>query len=430
MKRKNNKQLFESGWKNEGFMSRCLPLRLTPDSDTNLSLLALYDRFKDGINAVNHRLFDKVKNDTLDFNALRTTPVLTSLQKENKDILQGKLGFELSRSWRGIINMSRRMFYGFKTRNKSQLPHRAPRIKRGKAICLEEGAVSHKNDILSIATFGPGDGKEKGKRIRVGYAVTEPARHLIPLIPKNCGGNLKYLADSREWVFYARVKLPIKWSFEPVSPLGFDINKTSQYFMTFSEPIEFNGVMTRFVPHTPRMKKLIAKLKYLNQEIKSEEVRHKQRRYLRRKVENIHNILKKLCRAICKQVLAWCLKNKSLLCIDKLGCGARTGSFCQDKVISILTEECENNGYPFVHVHTPWTTKVCFKCKEKRDRARNGRDPHHIECPTCGLLPSHENASCNIAEWGWKVWQDGVEVVSAELATKYKRKLLVAEESK
>jgi hypothetical protein len=232
------------------------------------------------------------------------------------------------------------------------------------------------------------------------------------------GGNL-VINKKNQSKFIVQIKYPIKWKYEPKQFLGIDMNKDPRYWMVFNKKIEF--YKKSIISKPKKIKELENEILLLNNQ-KNEKnlVKAKQRRWIRKKIEKKHKQHNEMCKIYCEEIIKFCENNEFALAIDHLTCGADTGSFGQDKLVHNLVLLCEEKGIPYILVPTPYTSKVCFKCKSKtKDENRTG---DKIKCHVCNkIINAHCNASNNIAYFGKSIMNKGISEFRKDRDKKYKK---------
>jgi transposase len=407
---------FDEKWNIKPYKDRCIKFFLNP---TNHDIKVLDDfvkNYDDGINYMSSVVYSKIKEGTLSWDEVRrkrNSKLTGKLWKEYESYLESNFGLYKPRHKRGVASLALRFYRGYGARN-CKLPSTPPRIRNKNSISLEDGTVRLVDDKLNICVHGIFN--DKPLSINVPYDVPKGMAYKIKYVLKQPGGQLIVKNDKR--YFVARVKVPFLWSYKPKGSLGFDLNKTPDWFITLSDPINFNEEVCKKLPHSKLVSKLAKRLVALNKEIKNKEIKSSQRRAIRRKWKAVHRKLHKACHDYCTQIINHVKENQLLLCIDNLACGAKHGSFGQDKILKTLIEMCENMRIPFVCVPTPHTTKACSKCGEKcNDRPRHDK----IICPNCGELSAHYNGAENVRDWGYRIWKDGIEFFNKWHDEKYRR---------
>lgn len=419
------RDMFDGEWKINPFKDRGLKFFLKPSQAQELTLKDFLGISKKAIHRLSQVIHKNLSNGllTVDDIKSRNSKIATKIWHSDNEFLEKEFGLKAARQKRGATFIALRLYRGYEKRN-STLPPTPPRPRSNNAIYLEEGVIKHidgtsmDNGAFSIKVHGIVDGKPKVEEIL--YTIPKGMFYKKPYLADPPGGNITY--KNNQWYFVARTRIPIKWQYEPLAALGFDLNKTPSWFIALSEQIMYNGIMTDRLGHSKKIEKLTKKLVALNKEIKDKDpatkLKSSQRRAVRRKVQAAHKKLEKECMVYVNDILDHVINNKLLLCIDPLSCGARHGTFGHEKVWKILTKLCEDRGVPFVHVPTPHTSKCCYQCMTECDRPRVDK----LVCPNCGELPAHTNASSNIKNWGWRIWGDGMASFNKWKKENFKRK--------
>lgn len=401
----SNKQFekFNNKWKIKPVKLRGIKFFLDVTPQQEKLLIEYQSRHKSAVNFMSQQILTKLKDKSITLENVsrsRDSKFANSLWKNDDAVnrhLEQTLGLYKERQKRGTTFLALRFYRGYNKRNK-ELPDKSPRLRTWSKIYLEEGIVSYKKDHLNFSIH-----EKNGKfsrKLKIPYKIPKGMIDNLQYLSDGFGGNLSN--HKGKWHYTALAKIPFRWQYEPVSALGFDLNKTSQYFITFSSSIMFNDKEKDKLGHTSEMKKAQKLLVDLNEQLKSK-IKSSQRSAIRQKVIKAHKKLEKLCLPYCEAIIAHAVKNKQLICIDPLSCGAKTGSFGQDKIVSLLTKMCEDRCIPFVHVPTPHTSKACNRCMKECERPEVDK----LICPDCGELDAHRNASFNITAWGLMIWNDG-----------------------
>lgn len=401
------KEKFNDKWSTSPTKKRGVKFMLAPTDEQHQTMLEYQVRHKEAVAHMAAVILKKLQDGSVTQEQIepqRNSKFADSLWKTEDKHLTKTLGLTKSRQKRGACFLALRFFRGYLKRN-NKLPKELPRLRHTKATYLEDGIVKDKSKgkaegIFRMSVHGRGE-KKKAPHIDIDYTIPKGMMYKKSHVPDDFGGNLVRSGD--KWWFTAVATIPFEWQYEPEQAIGFDLNKTPKFFITLSEKIKFDGEERDTLPHSKAITSHAKKLTKLNEEIKDETLTSKQRRAVRKKWHKAHLKMERLCKPYCDQIISQAKEKKALLCIDDLSCGARTGSFGQDKVVSMLTKMCEDQGVPYIAVPTPYTSKVCNKCKAKGERP----NPDVVECPNCGTVAAHHNAAKNIAEWGMKIWKEG-----------------------
>lgn len=397
----NKKDLIEKqteNYKISTTKSRCVKLELKDFNNTYFDFIIPYQQMFS-------KLIFKNKN-TIDFKKLDTADhIFLDVVEEIKE----KENITISAIKRQLIRPVLRRYKSYITRNKRFPGY--PIAIRDKGLDIYDGCVEANKENKQISfSFHY---KKTNKPEVFSYKSLGTMYKLEPFIKNNPGGQLKFLKNKT--FFTCRVEVPVVWKYEPVDFIGFDFNKTKETFMTFSNNINLFGEITDIIPKThlllTQARKLDEELKELN---KIKQKKHK----IRIKIKKTHARHEKLFISIVDKVIDHCEKNKVCICIDNLTCGARTGSFGQDKVKKLLIKNCENKGIPFVIVPTPYTTRLCNKCEHLHDTIPP--DIREFNCNSCRVnLLRDPNSAINIEKRGKQIWEIGIGKVDDIFKEKY-----------
>lgn len=392
------REKFDSNWSNLPFKFRGMRLLLNPTDEARGILERLNLKFRDGYHHIS-----KTVHQFLEENGLSKINTRGFEDNFNKHPRLFDLGLVFHRWRRSVCYEVVCAYDSYRKRNKKNAK-RPIQLKGGKAIVVKDDIVDIiSNNEINLVIDGP-QVKKAYTRITIPFTVHPSIVNRIQYISSYSGGSI--FCRHGQWVFSTKATIPYEWTYEPVHSIGFDLNKTGKTWLTFSEPFEFDGDQKQSIKLPTEIKKVIERIRTLNREISNREIRSAQRSAVRRKWKACHQRLEKLCYPICDRILNYVVKRKLLLCIDGLSCGARTGSFGQDKIISFLVKRCEDQGIPFVVVPTPDTTKTCSFCGNMKKLLPSERD---YECDTCGLMIGRDvNSAINIAMRGWDIWHNGI----------------------
>lgn len=400
-KKQKVREQFDEKWRDAPFLRRCIKYFLSLTDTQEIKLLDYQTAHIEGVNYNVADILDGlVKGNITEKELAKSGTVLADKFKNaNKEFLE-KLGLLSARQQRSATLHAQRLLKGYKSRNGS-FPATPPRLRKKNTISLTDGVIKEKENILVITTLN-------GEKLKVLFEIPKGFLKNKLYKSKSFGGNLKNKISKRgrHWEFVVLATPPIVWQYEPIGKIGFDLNKTDKYFIVFSDNINMHGDV---IPHTKDMKSVIESLIHLNasldgvDKLTGKKVKSSQRSAIRRKIGQAHKKLGRLCMPYCRLIIDWAIKNKLLICIDDLSCGADSGSFGHDKIVKTLVKLCENESIPFVCVPTPHTSKSCNQCGKECERKHD-----KLTCPDCGEINSHKNGAINIANWGWKIWEAGM----------------------
>lgn len=315
---------------------------------------------------------------------------------------------------RGLIQYVSDRIISFTNRNRRDIQKGTkkisfPAIKR-KDIQLKNQIVDldFKNNTLNLIVF-----KNTDPQGRFPKLIFDPDNsflsHKNGLGSSKCklfGGNLIL----KRHVFVACTSEEKSFSYKPVGSIGMDINKTSESFITFSQPINGKSIFTKpeeIINIEEELKKLNNKLssrfKKGRKVLKTGErpFNSKVARPLRKKVEKLHTTHTNLINSFLREVgiIDFVKDNNLLLCLDGVKCGQNLGTFGQDKINPFLIKECENKSIPFILPPTKNTSRRCAVCNHinKKNRATQS----NFQCVQCGHKDhADKNAAKNTARTG------------------------------
>lgn len=402
------KQQFEKDWNSRPFKIRNI---VSTIEDKEGRLKKFSENYRIGANICSCELLNLLTEGKVVLNQIKHESYPDHFRKTPKIAAElEKLGFNWARQQRSVATIATRFYKGYAKRNsklKKSVPNRPSVLRGNKAIHLKDGVVKNiqKNSITMNLLYG--------ETVVLPANIPENMLYKLQYLPQTPGGNL--IEKNGLYRYVSLVKIPFEWKYQPIRPLGFDFNKTKNEFMVFSEEIGIGKKKSK-VLYNKYIDNLQNKLKEFNDLINSK-ITSRRRRCLRKAVKRLHRRLKKLYIPICTKILDYVEANQLLLCIDDLTCGAKTGSFGQDKVRLLLCEMCENRRIPFVKVPTPYTSKACNICKSKAERIKTAK----ILCPKCGEIEAHFNAALNIRDFGWEIWEKGQASVRERVVKLYKK---------
>jgi hypothetical protein len=261
-----------------------------------------------------------------------------------------------------------------------------------------------------------------------------------PKKPKmTLGGNLTYYPKTKSYCFVAAIDVIFKQKYKPRKYLGFDLNKTPEHWIVFSDK--------SIIPMPETIKNKVQSIEMVvdNLALKSKKVserththihketgevfnvqqrskkttvfrqdgsevnnvrevfpkhnRPKSRRSVRKAWKKLHQQLKSQVAIVAQEIIKKTEKSKSVLCIDSVKGGQQTGTYAQDYLIPELIKLCQNKGIPYYVIPCAYTSRTCNKCgHEEKDNRKTTED---FECLKCGHKEiSHINAAENIRDAG------------------------------
>lgn len=261
-----------------------------------------------------------------------------------------------------------------------------------------------------------------------------------PKKPKmTLGGNLTYYPKTKSYCFVAAIDVIFKQKYKPRKYLGFDLNKTPEHWIVFSDK--------SIIPMPETIKNKVQSIEMVvdNLALKSKKVserththihketgevfnvqqrskkttvfrqdgsevnnvrevfpkhnRPKSRRSVRKAWKKLHQQLKSQVAIVAQEIIKKTEKSKSVLCIDSVKGGQQTGTYAQDYLIPELIKLCQNKGIPYYVIPCAYTSRTCNKCgHQEKDNRKTTED---FECLKCGHKEiSHINAAENIRDAG------------------------------
>ena len=402
-----NRNQFDQDWKTKPFKDRGFKFFLKPDDETNKILDEYRLVTTRAINCLSQHIHAQLSNETLSIGDIesKNSAIATKIWHSYDEHLTNIIGLHKARQKRGATFIALRLYRGYLNRNK-KIPKTPPRSRSKNAIYQEDGVIGH---VIGTASTGflditvHGLENEKPRVVRVPYELPKGMLYKKPFLKEPLSGNLIKQGD--KWFFVARTRITFDWVYQPTKSIGFDLNKDPNWFITLSEAIDYCGKQVDRLKHSKVVSRLSKRLVVLNKALKTEKLKSCQRRAIRAKVQSAHRKLKKACMIYIDPIINHVTSNNLLLCLDPLSCGARHGSFGQDKVLETLKKVCEDRRIPFVRVPTPHTSKCCHNCWHECDRPNNDT----CVCANCGSIPAHRNGAWNVAKWGVYIWHNGLK---------------------
>lgn len=369
---------YQPGWKREGFKNRAVKI-------------FIYDKIIDEIKESYIERFNK-------FSKIIYQELQDGLDISAAGIAGYALADELIKKYKTEINVNSsawretiarpviERYRSYLNRNKEQITNILS-FNENTAIRLGRNVISIKKDKLEIKKA------DETKRHIIDYKTFGTMRNYIPYIVST-GGNLK------DNVFVARAKIPIHWKYLPNNFIGIDINKRKDVFCVDSN--------LEIYPRSLELEDIISQLKKLNKEINSREIKTKQRKRRRLRVQKLHRKMDKLIQSYVNKLIQKTVSTFSCLCIDSITTGAQNGSYGQDKLIPSLIKECENRRIPHVCVPPGYSSRLC-SCGGLLPTKARSKDKKEISCPDCGTQDADINGAKNIALFGSYIWQHGLQ---------------------
>lgn len=394
---------FDSLWKAKPFKYRVVKYFIENSDEVD----DFYNsNYKPILKHFSNEIYRRLLDGTLTVSELKSKNFPTRL-KRDKDI-QDEYGYKEKGQispLRAIAFHAVEPYKSYFSRNKkmpskSIIPrNRSIRVKDS-LLCKNDGLINIKDGqgLIPLKYFIPGTmGKYENK-----------------IESKSIDG---WMFKRKSWVLARKATIYFKWRYQPENSLGFDINKTKESFMVFSKQLKCFSSDT--LASDKNIARQAERLLNLNKEVKSKNIKSSQRRAVRKKVKATHNKMNKLItEIICLPLLEEVIENKFLLCVDPLSCGAKHGSFGQDKIVAQLTTLCENLAVPFVKVPTPYTTKQCSYCGGFNEKLTP--KIRHWCCEFCKTEHIRDkNAAMNVEKNGYDIWKAGATEWSKDFEEKY-----------
>jgi hypothetical protein len=401
---------FDANWKTRPFCSRSVPVLLAPKKEHYAALRRCTDRFELSVNRILDYIHEGMRSGRVCRKDLSRDNCDVAIMDPNHEFLMEVWG-DFQRLRRMAVQFACRIYKSYLRRNKKS-PRSKPRFDRTKAIPFKGECVKDLNP-----------GERRGKlRFRLHADETVDIDYFVPGSKKtlfnkrHCkvemGGNLE-LTRGR-YVYKPMATIPIHWQYIPERADGFDLNLQRGEFIRLQDFV---------IERDQELQERVDQLKKLNERVKVKKhkdkkgrpvegcINSRQRRPLRYKVKDLHKEIGRLCEPICRRIADFIKSRRSMLCIDKISPGAKTGSFAHDHIIRILIRICENEGIPFVLVPSYHTSSVCQHCDSPVHR-----DGNHAYCFTCDKwYNAHENAVAVITARGWAIWDESLAVVNKQV---------------
>ena len=219
---------------------------------------------------------------------------------------------------------------------------------------------------------------------------------------QNYAGNMKFYKRNGkqygEFVISYKQKVPMQYDAENI--LSFDLNCSEEDFLVFN-----NG----YIEAMPEgMIDDLKKIKEYNDLSNSENIRSRERRSIRHKIEKIKNVLDAKLSVVNDKIIEMAKNNKCCIAIDGVvGIGKHKGEWGQEFLTLGLAKKCENKGIPFYIIPTVNTSRRCSSCGyvDKKNR----EETEKFECLNCKYSSNaHLNAAENIAWIGRTFLNKGI----------------------
>jgi len=356
---------------------------------------------------------------------------------------------------RSVLSDVCQRIVGYYNRN-GRISKNPPSLSEGSNIKLVDGVVrppklivdeeTGENTIeatgcLKIAGLGPKASNRRYDQIKLRYEI-----------PKNCLKNIEHIYKPRKkgdnkgklvthfggyfakkkdkWIWKPAITVPYEL-YKPLDVVGTDFNKIDgKYWLTFSKPVPFNGVLDEIILCPRDLQKRIKLYNQLSSEKNAKEDSKQKgkmkyvydRRVRKRIQEKMNKLEKKILKRlypILKEVVLYIKDKQWLLSIDEMATGTIGANVGQDWIRKIFIELCENLCVPYFLPPTAYTSKTCPICyhinKEKDDKEKD------IDvCKACGhKFITHKVAAEWTAVLGWHGWRkkriDMKEYIETEL---------------
>ena len=434
MNKRNLTQVQNEEYKNGTYKSRAVKLEIAQKDKIQFNFIfPLYNLFS-------KKVFKDLKGKRLrlDTGELITIENLDPLSMADhvyvKEVaeIQTKNEYNASFIKRSIVKQVLERYRSYIKRNK-KMPFHPIIFKNDRNFQIYSGCVKSidiKNKKININFYYEDD----PRNISLDYSSVGNMVNLEKYL-KGGGGYIIFSnrKNKKRIFFVPRAKIPVDWRYQPKKFIGYDMNKSKETFMVFSEKIKF---AQRKIDVISKKSKLFHNIVFLEGELKKanegirkalEEKNRKLRKRLKTKarlsVIEWHDRLEKAYEEIAKDIVEGVVQQKACLCIDYISPGAKHGSFGQDKMIGHLVKLCENNSVPFVLVPSAYTTRICNKCGHMHGkidvRIRN------FVCSNCNSeLARDKNSALNVAKQGKDIWELGIPEANKRFKETYKETFL------
>ena len=235
--------------------------------------------------------------------------------------------------------------------------------------------------------------------------------------------------------------------YEPKDFIAFDVNKTKQYYLTFSDGniiersdeiqnlLDIKDTLNLIIKPPKVDKEVYDQYKttpinvatvlkgmkaieeynpvwarYIQDKIDKSDGKYfciisKQRRNIRGYHERCYKHIKKLLRKIAVSIIQKAEENQMGIAIDNITTGAKMKEYGQH-ISRIFIEECRNRKIPYYTIPSGYTTQMCNECKFKDKK--NKIDSDNFKCIKCGNESvTHKNASKNIHDIAIELFENG-----------------------
>ena len=224
------------------------------------------------------------------------------------------------------------------------------------------------------------------------------------------GGNI--IMDQKCFVSGVDVDFDLKYN--PVSFIGFDLNKDVNDWICFSDGSK--------IPAPEHIKNQFEKIRDLNKQLDKDKklpvvdrkYRSKDRRKIRREWQEAQRELRCFVNGVAEKIVNRVMLKKQCLLIDSVTTGQKMGTFGQDHLIPLLQTKCENLGIPFYVVPCKGTSATCSSCGHvhgytKEEKKLYRPTTTEFKCQSCGAkIDAQYNGAVNVRDYGKEMYDAGV----------------------
>jgi hypothetical protein len=257
---------------------------------------------------------------------------------------------------------------------------------------------------------------------------------------KTFGGNLKYHPKTKSYSFVAAVEVPFIQKYIPSVCFGFDLNKTPEHWIVFSDgstismpdniqqkietiknvnevlslknrPVnerkyehKVNEIQTVVIEQRTKKFMFDEKDKALVESIPKNRM-PRSRRSMRKMWKKLHAQLKSYATKISKEIVNKTENLNAILCMDSVKGGQEMGTFGQDYLVPEMIKICQNEGIPYYLTPCQNTSRMCSNCGHTTEE--NRKTTNDFECLACGKKElSHLNAAKNMKKIGEDLYKN------------------------
>lgn len=392
--------------------NRCIKLYLK-NTDELKQFDFVYDLFK----YFSRKVFYDLKDGILKITYPRSQA--DHLYKDEIEYLIKTNGYTCAFIKRQILKQVLERYFSYIKRNK-KLPSHVIVLKKSKGLQLYSGCVeididnknilfypylrtTNKKLILSYDYIGNNNylNNKKCSEERLNFLQQQEK-----LITSNSGGYISLYGNKAFYV--TRIKIPFEWKYNPQGFIGFDLFKSKESFLTFSDKITFYNEDLDIIPKNHPLLKKIEKNEKILKENNASLKDAKNKRSIRLKIKKLHRKLEKLYEKIAVGIVYFMEINELCICLDNINPGKKHGSFGQDKINPLIIKLCENKKIPFVIVPSAYTTRLCSQCNHLHEKIE--LKIREFVCENCGkTLSRDKNAAINIKNRGNEIWEIGLK---------------------